>query len=261
MLNSKDQIGRLIKLEKVPKRIISLVPSQTELLFDLGLEQEIVGVTGFCVHPKSARKNTTVIGGTKDPKIDRILALNPDLVIANKEENRKEDVEILAQHCPTWVSDVSDLASALAMIREVGALVGREGQAAHMASQIADGFAGIERPASRTDALYLIWRKPWMAAGRGTFIDAMMRQIGLQNALEQDRYPELSEAAMAELQPKHLLLSSEPYPFTQKHLRELQTICPKSQIHLVDGEMFSWYGSRLLPAAAYLKALPGRLSG
>lgn len=239
-----------------PRRIVSIVPSQTELLADLGLDNQVVGVTKFCVHPEKWFQEKPRIGGTKTLNLEKIAALKPDLIIGNKEENQQEQIETLAKRYPVWMSDIVSLQDALAMIREIGLLTDRKEEAIAMASTIESSFENLadiftERPLS---AAYLIWRKPYMAVGSGTFVHEMLGFAGFRNIFaHKARYPETSLAELAETQPQVVLLSSEPYPFAQKHVAELQAVCPNSKIILVDGEMFSWYGSRLKIAPDYFR--------
>lgn len=228
-------------------RIISLVPSQTELLADLGLDAEVVGITDYCVHPADWLQKKESIGGTKRVKVDRVRALNPDLVIANKEENVREQVLEIAEFARVEVTDVVDLPSALEMIRDVGQWVGREEQAAAMVTEIRNVFQKLEsKPKTGERVLYLIWRKPYMSVGHDTFIHDMISRAGWQNVCaDQTRYPSLSAEEIRALNPDRILLSSEPFPFTDSHFSEFAEICPSAQIQIVDGEAFSWYGSRL----------------
>ncbi|MEX0966150.1 MAG: helical backbone metal receptor [Bacteroidia bacterium] len=237
------------------QRIISVVPSQTELLFDLGLEQHVAGITWFCERPADKVKQVPKIGGTKNLKVDKILSLKPDLVIANKEENEKEQIEELARHVPVWTSDVNDLPSALEMIREVGRLCDKQEEAEEMAAKIAAGFAEL-RPASTERTAYLIWRQPWMTVGRDTFIHDVMERAGYKNIYSRKiRYPETSLEELAASEPEVILLSSEPFPFKQKHVEEVLQAIPSARVELTDGQVFSWYGSRLLQSIEVLKKL------
>lgn len=238
-----------------PKRVISLVPSQTELLFDLGLDKEIVGITKFCIYPVDKVKNKTLVGGTKTLHIDRIHALKPNLIIANKEENTREQIEELQHQYAVHITDVATLPGALAMIREVGALVGKELRAEELAQQIEQTLSPLR--ATRCPAVaYFIWRRPYMVAAGDTFIDAMLRIAGFRNVFtDQTRYPEVTPADLQTAQPDLIFLSSEPYPFTEKHKAEFRAICPSARVLVVDGEMFSWYGNRLLRASEYFKNL------
>jgi ABC-type Fe3+-hydroxamate transport system substrate-binding protein len=251
----RDQLNREIHLVAIPKRIISVVPSQTELLFYLGLNEEVVGITKFCIHPADKFKSTEKIGGTKQLDIAKIKSLKPDLVIANKEENERSQIEELINFCPVWISDIADLPDALDMIERVGEVVGKSREASALKMQIARQFDSLIVKPSTLKVAYFIWRNPYMAAGSGTFIDAMLQKCGLINAVEIERYPEINEKTLLQLQPDIILLSSEPYPFKEKHLAEFRALLPKAKVKLVDGELFSWYGSRLLEAPKYFEKL------
>jgi ABC-type Fe3+-hydroxamate transport system substrate-binding protein len=250
-----DQLGREVNLPSVPKRIISVVPSQTELLFYLGLNDEVIGITKFCIHPANKFKSTIKIGGTKQLDIVKIKSLNPDLIIANKEENERSQLEELMEHFPVWISDIYNLKGALEMIERVGALVGRNIEAITLSSNIKENFEGIDISPLNLRVAYFIWRKPYMVAGKNTFIDSMLQKCGLLNAFEIERYPEVDALLLSEAKPDVILLSSEPYPFKERHIAELKVIVPSAIIKLVDGEIFSWYGNRLLEAPAYFNDL------
>lgn len=250
-----DMLGRRLLIPGQPGRIVSLVPSQTELLADLGLDEEVVGITKFCIHPDAWFRSKARIGGTKDVHPERVAALKPDLIIANKEENVREQIEALSAIAPVWVSDIRVLDDALEMIRNVGWITGTTDPAVEIANRIDDGIRGISFRKRFTTA-YGIWRAPWMWAGGDTFIHDMLARCGFDNVLhDQPRYPEVSLEALRALNPELVLLSSEPYPFKEKHIAEVQAAVPDAKILLVDGEMFSWYGSRLLHAPEYLAGL------
>ncbi|MFN3998230.1 ABC transporter substrate-binding protein [Algoriphagus sp.] len=248
-----DHINRSIFLPKPPERIISLVPSQTELLVDLGLEEKIVGVTKFCVHPTHLRKSKTIVGGTKNYRFDVIDSLKPDLIIGNKEENDQEGIEKLAAKYPVWMSDIFDLKDSLRMIFDLGEITGKKGKAAGVISRIEKSFA--QPVVKKGSCIYLIWENPKMAAGKNTFIDSMLSMAGFENLAEKSRYPDITEEILINLSPDYLLLSSEPFPFKEKHIQTFENILPNTKVQLVDGELFSWYGSRLLHAADYFKRL------
>jgi ABC-type Fe3+-hydroxamate transport system substrate-binding protein len=253
-----DQLRRNIAINFPPKRIISLVPSQTELLFDLGLDEEIVGITKFCIHPKDKFKSSTKIGGTKKLDLKRILALQPDLIIGNKEENQKEDIAFLMQYFPVWMSDIYNLDDALEMIEAVGDLVDRKEKANEFVINIRSGFNQLKMDVQSNrpeKILYFIWKNPFMLAGKNTYIDEMLSCCGFENLMKGDRYPSLNESEMKSMSPDLVFLSSEPYPFQEKHMQELKEIWPKANVKLVDGEMFSWYGTRLLKSSDYFKSL------
>lgn len=250
-----DQMERRVDVSEFPQRIISLVPSQTELLYDLGLGDRVVGITRFCIHPSNWRKEKIIIGGTKQYKFDLIAELNPDLIIGNKEENEQEGIAQLASQYPVWMSDIANLSEATSMIQSVGELVGKRSEARRFADEINERFANLQVALVKKESLYLIWKQPYMAAGKGTFIDEMMRAAGFENVVIEDRYPELTIDQIKVLNPGVVLLSSEPYPFKGKDIRAIKEVLPLAEVKLVDGEMFSWYGSRLRKVPKYLKSL------
>ncbi|MBD1364366.1 ABC transporter substrate-binding protein [Mucilaginibacter sp. ZT4R22] len=250
-----DQLNRAVSVPAFPKRIISIVPSQTELLFYMGLDAEIAGITKFCIHPANKVSLVPKIGGTKQLNLEVIHQLRPDLIIANKEENEQSQVEELMKHYPVWISDIHDLPGALQMISGIGAITGSVEEASKIDTIIQQRFDELNKPVIITRAAYLIWRKPYMAAGKGTFIDSMLQRCGFDNVFSETRYPEISPEALIAAKPELLLLSSEPYPFADKHIAEFKALLPNTRVLLVDGEMFSWYGSRLLEAPAYFTGL------
>lgn len=254
-----DQLGNKIELESSPRRIISLVPSQTELLYDLGLTDEVVGITKFCIHPDDWFRSKTRVGGTKMLDFEKIQQLQPDLIIGNKEENQKEQIEQLMQHYPVWMSDIYTLKDALDMIIRIGTLVNKPNEAVLLKLQIEAAFCELNafESTKKRSVAYFIWNKPWMVASRNTFIDNMLTLCGFSNAFQHlsERYAVIDEQQLIEADPDIVFLSSEPYPFKEKHVLELQQILPHAQIKIVDGELFSWYGSRLLKSPAYFKEL------
>lgn len=252
-----DQMGRSIEVDFPPQRIISLVPSQTEFLYDLGLENRVIAQTLFCIHPKQMHQTKPRVGGTKNVKAQVVQQLNPDLIIGNKEENNKADVLLLEQHYPVWMSDIVDLEDACEMMTSIGKLVHEEAKAVAIVDRIKNDFSTLTPIAPKPlNCLYLIWRAPYMAAGKHTFIDDMLKRLGLNNVAYtlNGRYPEVDFNHLA-TKPDVIFLSSEPYPFKQKHVEELSHIFPQAKIMLVDGELFSWYGSRLLHSVQYFKEL------
>ena len=262
-----DQLDRIVELDTLPQRIISLVPSQTELLVDLGLRDRLVGVTRFCVHPQGLTNDITVVGGTKKIVRNRMYELQPDLIICNKEENTPKIVAFCDQIAPVYVSDVNTLEHAMEMIIDLGTLTGTTFKAKSISRNIKMNFGTLAKKENKR-ALYLIWNDPYMGVGHDTFINDIMGKSGFENALDNSsRYPELSLADIVKLQPEQILLSSEPYPFEEKHKKELleafmsakpqHAVKPNviPEIKLVDGEMFSWYGSRLLKSPEYMKGI------
>jgi ABC-type Fe3+-hydroxamate transport system substrate-binding protein len=256
-------------LRGLPLRIVSLVPSQTELLFDLGLNEEVVGLTRYCVHPASKARTKTVVGGTKDPDLQLIRSLQPSLILGNKEENTREVIEQLREEFPVWLSDVSTLADATAMIRTVSEVVGKPETGTWLVNKINERFLLLsgevarqqqEQPTPPRRVAYLIWRKPWMVAGSGTFIHSLLETTGWVNAFaDVPRYPTVSPDEFRQRNPDLVLLSSEPYPFRAKHQAELNQLLPRATVRLVEGDLFSWYGSRLLRTPDYLRSLRASL--
>ena len=245
------------ELDLIPKRIVSLVPSQTELLHFLELDKETIGITKFCIHPKEWHQNKIKIGGTKLINQKRIHELYPDLIIANKEENGKEQIEALAQYYPIWITDVKNFEGALNMINNIGVLTNRTTKANNLADKIRIDFEQKLSIINKNKrAVYLIWKNPYMTIGSDTFINDMLNKAGFQNVFkDQKRYPEVSIKQIQESGCEIVLLASEPYPFKEKHLKELQSQLPNCKIILVNGELFSWYGSRLLKSVDYFNTL------
>ena len=254
-----DQLQRKIELKGNPQRIISLVPSQTELLADLGLGKEVVGITKFCIHPSAWFKEKVKIGGTKSFHLDRIRSLEPDLIIGNKEENDKESIRILSEEYTVWLSDVKNLPNALNMIRSIGCITGKEIPGNQIAQDIEQSFIdlAIQQMGRRpVRVAYLIWNKPLMVAGGDTFINSMLKRAGFKNVFEkQTRYPEINLEDLAAAQPEVIFLSSEPFPFKAKHVEFYQQLNSSIRVLLVNGELFSWYGSRLKLSASYFQEL------
>ncbi len=251
-----DQMKQTIRLESTPRRIVSLVPSQTELLHYLGLEDELVGITKFCIHPNVWFKTKTRIGGTKSVSFDKVKSLNPDLIIGNKEENAKEDIDALRSIAPVWMSDIYNLSDSIKMLRDLGEILDKVTKVDELISRIEAEFRSLREFAlshssKGKSVLYFIWNDPGFLAGRNTFIDSMLTECGLINAAKGDRYPDLDVS----IQPDLVFLSSEPFPFEEKHFSTYQEKYPNAKIVLVDGEMFSWYGSRLKDAPKYFREL------
>jgi ABC-type Fe3+-hydroxamate transport system substrate-binding protein len=250
-----DQMGHTLALKIPPRRIISLVPSQTELLADLGLDEQVVGITKFCVHPADWLKYKTIIGGTKNFWFEQIEQLGPDLIIGNKEENYKEGIEKLRESYPVWMSDISTIDDALEMISSLGEITSTQRASEGIVTGIRSKFENAKQHHGQS-VLYLIWRNPWMTVGGDTFIHEMLSIIGLRNATAmKTRYPKISEEEIKSLNADYIFLSSEPFPFREQHVKEIQQISPSAKVLLVDGEMFSWYGSRLVQAPDYFNTL------
>jgi ABC-type Fe3+-hydroxamate transport system substrate-binding protein len=254
-----DQLGNTFEIDKPFRRIISLVPSQTELLFDLNVADNVVGITKFCVHPAGWRKEKEIVGGTKNHQLEKIHDLKPDLIIANKEENKKELIEKLQVKYPVYVSDIANLDASYQMISDIGLLTGTSEQAINIIASIKNGFQNlnsvVQSGTSSITVAYCIWRNPWMWAGNDTFINYLLGKCYFNNVVEETRYPELNFESIQQLNPDYIFLSSEPYPFKEKHIAEIKKVLPNTRIMLVDGEYFSWYGSRLIKAPLYFISL------
>lgn len=231
-----------------PSRIVSLVPSLTELLFDLGLGSSVVGRTRFCIHPREKVESVPIIGGTKNPQIDKIRELQPDLIITNREENQKEHVEELQKDFEVMVTEIDTIDEALFAIHDIGWTCGVQEQAKELISDIQNELIKVpDEPA--LSVAYFIWRDPWMSVGNDTYIHSVLDHWNLKNVYaDKTRYPKTSLHELTLKKPELILLSSEPYPFKEKHIAEVSQFCPKSNVILINGEWFSWYGSRMLHA-------------
>lgn len=263
MVEITDQTGVHLALKEPALRIVSLVPSITELLSELELDNEVKGITRFCIHPGHWKYCKTRIGGTKKIKHDMIENLQPDLILANKEENTKEDVEKLREKFPVYTSDVKNLTDAIEMIQHTGLLTGREKQSHELIFSIRNRFERLRKIISgipEKKALYLLWQNPYMSTGGDTFIHHIMQSAGFKNAFcHFTRYPELTEQQIKESGAEIVLLSSEPFPFNEKHVTKLKNILPGAKVILVDGTFFSWYGSRLAKAPDFFLKLRTRI--
>lgn len=247
-------------IDYTPERIVSLVPSQTELLYDLGLENRIVGITKFCIHPIRAKKSKSIVGGTKTIHLDKIKALNPDIILCNKEENTKEIVEACMKIAPTHVSDIFDLNDSKNLIRTYGTFFSKTLEASYLIQKINKEQKAFEVFINKKpvfNVAYFIWRNPWMVAAKNTFIDHLLTVNRFHNIYDNlERYPEVSLNSLGkETKLDFILLSSEPYPFKEIHAQEVSDVANATNTIFVDGEMFSWYGSRLEKAFNYFKQL------
>jgi len=254
-----DQLNRVLIFEDIPRRIVSLVPSQTELLVDLGLEDNIVGLTKFCVHPVHLKKTKTIVGGTKMVHYDKIRALQPDVILCNKEENNKKMVEELEKIAPVHVSDIYTIDDTVSLIKQYGELFAVRNKATGIINKLTRSVVEFKEYLASTTikkVAYFIWRAPWMVAGSNTIIHHLLSLNKFENVFaDVSRYPEVSINSLVEHKPDFVFLSSEPYPFKEKHIEELKGVLPDVIILLVDGEYFSWYGTRLLGAFSYYKNL------
>ena len=261
MITTTDQLNRTLIFKNHPIRIISLVPSQTELLFDLGLREEVVGITKFCIHPEKWFRTKTRVGGTKNLNLKKIHSLKPDLIIANKEENEESQVNTLMKDFPVWISDIKTLEDALVMIEEISFIVNKKKKGIDLINKIILKFETLKvKKKKMISCAYLIWKNPIMTVGSDTFISEIMQYAGFKNIFsEKKRYPHVTINDLKRASPDVVFLSSEPYPFKEKDLSEFRKLLPVSEVLLVDGEMFSWYGSRLLKAPSYFSKVRGKI--
>jgi len=259
MKQVKDQLGRLLSLVNSPKRIVSLVPSLTELLCDLGLKESLVGITKFCVHPKGLRQDIRVVGGTKQVHYDIIQSLNPDIILCNKEENTLDIVESCASIAPVHVSDIYTVEDCLQLIELYGELFAVEENAQQIINNISEAQKSFEtfvKEQERLKVAYFIWKKPWMVVGNNTFIHHLLEKNKFDNVFSGiERYPSVALDDLRLNEVDLILLSSEPYPFKLSDRLQMEEKCPHAKVLIVDGEMFSWYGSRLIKAFSYFKQL------
>ncbi len=254
----KDQLNRTLSFSSYPKRIISLVPSQTELLFHLGLDKEVVGVTKFCIYPTDWKTRKTIVGGTKNLKMDLIKELNPDLIIANKEENDEDSLRKLMPIFPVWISDIKRLEDAFQMILSVGKITNTESTSFTWTEKIKKQFKILSLlPKQPRRVAYLIWNNPLMSVNQDTFIHSLLELNQWDNCFKDklNRYPEITEEELVDSNPEMVFLSSEPFPFKDKHIDRFKQLLPESRVVLVNGEYFSWYGSRLVDSPAYFSSL------
>ncbi len=233
-------------------KIISTVPSQTELLYDLKLEEEVIGITKFCIHPNKWFKNKLRIGGTKTLDLDKILPLKPDLIIANKEENDKAQIEALSEISEVFVSDIKTIEDSILLCNDIAQITNRIKEGKALCSELNEAYVELKKYKHST-AAYIIWNNPIMTIGHA-FIHSMLNHLGFENIFgDRTRYPEIELEELRSKSPEYILLSSEPFPFAEKHRLQFDKQFPNSRVLLVDGEAFSWYGSRVLKKKSYLK--------
>lgn len=272
-----DQIGTTHSFETSPKRIVSLVPSQTELLYDLGLEASIVGITKFCVHPYHLKSTKKIVGGTKKAHFEKIRLLQPDIIICNKEENTQEMVAELSKICPVWVTNIITIEDNFKMITDFGQLFNCRTEAQKWNDKLVfflNDFKNFIQDKPIKKVAYFIWKNPYMVAGSDNFINELLKLNHFQNIYDtgsselaqennlqtSGRYPEIElKKIRLEGDPDLVFLSSEPFPFKEEDAFEIGRYTHHAKTVFVDGEMFSWYGSRLLKAFGYFKKMHQKL--
>ena len=260
MQTIKDCLGDEISIPKNITKIVSLVPSISELIYDLNAEDKIVGVTKFCVHPKYFQIEKTVVGGVQEFDIDKIIALKPDVVFASKDENFEDEIIELRKHVPVYVTDVKNVNEAISMIKTIGALLNKRSDADKITMKIdmqLKDLAKVTDDLLYRSAAYFVWNDPWVAAGKDTFIDSLLKLIKVDNVFSnlKERYPMVTGANIHIGNPQMIMLPSEPFKFEDKHAIEIGRHTHDAATFFVDGQMFSWYGSRLVKSIDYLKLL------
>ena len=264
MKTFKDQLGREILLKSSPKRIISLVPSQTELLCSLALENELVGITKFCVHPYHLKATKTIVGGTKKVDFEKIKGLNPDFILCNKEENSYDFLPELEKIAPTYFSDVTTIQNSIDLILSLGSIFNRRTESENLVEKIAFKLADFKnfiKDQPTRKVAYFIWAKPWMVVGNETYINELLKLNKFENIYaNMSRYPKIDISKIRhEGDPEVIILSSEPFPFKDEHAMEIASYTNRAITVFGDGELFSWHGSRLLLAFDYFKELHKKL--
>ncbi|MGM8214824.1 ABC transporter substrate-binding protein [Bacillaceae bacterium W0354] len=248
-----DHLGRTVEYSFPPKRIISIAPGLTDTLYTLNLDKEIVGRTRYCIYPKGKVEQSETVGGTKKIHLEKIRALKPDLIFAEKEENTKEIVETLEQEFPVFVAEVQSVQDAYKMITDLGTVTDRKHQAEQLVTTIKDGFKSL--PAGQNKKIgYVIWKNPYMVAGNHTYINTVFEMMGFENAFKKfdGRYPEVTEKDFQNANLDYLFLATEPFPFKEEHRRNFSELLPDVNVQILDGEMF-WYGPRMIDAVEYFK--------
>ena len=240
----KDHLGREVVLPQMPKRIICLVPSITELVSYFEMEAEVVGITKFCIYPSTWFQSKVRVGGTKNIDIEKVKSLQPDLIIGNKEENTKIDIEALIEIAPVWMSDVNSLEDSFDLISSLAEIFNKEEKGQTLIEDLKNYFLSHTSEGAGKSVLYFIWHSPGFVAGKNTYIDSYMSAIGYQNCVTSYRYPEIN--TLESIDPDVVLLSSEPFPFNEGHVAFYKELFPNAEIKLVDGERYSWYGIRTL---------------
>jgi ABC-type Fe3+-hydroxamate transport system substrate-binding protein len=262
MITTIDQLNRTLILSHFPERIISIVPSQTELLFDLGLGDRVVGITKFCIHPESWYKRKPKVGGTKKLDLDKIRSLKPDLIFANKEENSENEIRTLMNEFPVWVSNIQNLDDACKMTREIALVLNLSEKGNEIIHSISHEFDLLHRKNyKKIKFAYLIWNDPFMVAGGDTFISYILGMTGMVNVFnDSKRYPERVTKQLIEAKPDVIILSTEPFPFKKKDIKRYRDEFNNIPVVLADGELISWYGSRLIKTPSYLIKLREKIN-
>lgn len=269
MIERIDDLYRTVRLAAAATRVVCLVPSITDTLFTFGAGDRLVGITDYCIHPAAGVGTVRKIGGTKNFDTAAVVSLKPDLVIANAEENRKAHVERLeAAGLPVFVTFPKDVDGCLKMMADVAALTGTEEAAGPVLAEISEARRenGGRSVSRRPRVLCPIWKEPWMTVNRDTFVHSVIGECGGDNIFAdlEERYPRFALEEASRHAPEVILLPTEPFRFSESDAVEIATLLNESpaaregRIHIVEGELLSWYGPRVARA---LRELPRLLPG
>ncbi len=261
-----DEVSRTVSLTTAPRRIVCLVPSITETLFALGLGDAIIGVTDYCTHPPDDVARVAKVGGTKDPHIENIIQLAPDLVIVNDEENRQEDFAALTERgLSVYVTAPHTVADGITMIERLGPVLGCQTASDQMVTRLRATYDQVVTAISVLPRLRVfcpIWRKPWMTFNADTYADDMLWCCGAENVVrtKPERYFATTLEDIELLAPEVVLLPSEPYPFTDKHFVHLKALADTpagrgGHFYCIDGMALCWYGPRIADGLTELSRL------
>ena len=260
MQTVKDCLGKEMSIPKNITKIVSLVPSISELIYDLNIEKKLIGVTKFCIHPKYFQIEKTVVGGVQEFDIEKIKELKPDVVFASKDENFEEEILELQKFVPVYVTDVKSVDEAKQMIVNFGELLSCRNDASKIIMKIdmqLNDLAKVTDDLLYRSGAYFVWNEPWVAAGKDTFVNSMLKLVKINNVFEdlKERYPMVTGANIHLGNPDIVMLPSEPYKFEDQQAFEISSHTHDAATYFVDGEAFAWYGSRLIKSLDYLKLL------
>lgn len=250
-----DALGHTFEFSAPPKRVVSLVPSLTEVLFDLGAGASVAGVTSFCIHPPQARETAAVVGGTKNPKVDVIRQLAPDLVYMNLEENLKRHAEAIREFAPVFVTEPKKVADVESLILQLARIHAREREGDAIVSRLAAALEEVRRKARRFTFAVAIWKNPWMWCGGDTYVSNLVAEAGGLNVFAgQTRYPTLqAEDVVREHRPEVIFLPDEPYLFTDDDAADLRAKTGARVVGPFAGDLFTWHGTRTVEGLAFLR--------
>lgn len=262
----RDDIGNIIEITETPLKIVSLCPSITETLCDMGLHKFLVGRTDFCTpvlqpldsNTQKYSEEIPTVGGTKNVNVDFVKTLTPDIIFASKEENDKHTIEILSKEHKCFVFEINSIDDSIKMIKTIGEIFINKCDVNELIHTIEQSFLQLPKLNRVHNALYLVWKDPYIAAGKNTYIDSLLSFVGFSNSIQNEKYITLNN--LNNLECDIIFLPSEPYKFTEEDKLVIQKMRSDAKILLVDGEMFCWYGSHMVKSALYLKNLVNKIN-